>query len=293
LKAIFISILLLTSIKVFSQHKVEGVIKDSTGELCIGVSILETGTNSDTISDINGEFQINTLKDTSILIFDYLGYATKTISVTKDTFLNIILDHWYYESKWKSIGLIMDGFNSTYGLQISNGFDEHPLIHFEDFDDSWLYKASVLTNFKKDYAFNLKFAHNYWLRRVYMPTVEYKAIKYVSNKLDYKALTASFNIDIIRRFDGVTTIETGYQRLNGENNLGVGIGILKSHRQPDLCYGFQIGYWNNYLTYDLFFQSFIFQKQLSLGIHFERIEQFNFLNFQLNYVFNKVSTNLN
>ena len=191
------------------------------------------------------------------------------------------------------MGLIMDGFNSTYGLQISNGFDEHPLIHFEDFDDSWLYKASVLTNFKKDYAFNLKFAHNYWLRRVYMPTVEYKAIKYVSNKLDYKALTASFNIDIIRRFDGVTTIETGYQRLNGENNLGVGIGILKSHRQPDLCYGFQIGYWNNYLTYDLFFQSFIFQKQLSLGIHFERIEQFNFLNFQLNYVFNKVSTNLN
>lgn len=91
MKAIFISILLLTSIKVFSQHKVEGVIKDSTGELCIGVSILETGTNSDTISDINGEFQINTLKDTSILIFDYLGYATKTISVTKDTFLNIIL----------------------------------------------------------------------------------------------------------------------------------------------------------------------------------------------------------
>ena len=290
LRPLLLILLILIPLKILSQHKVEGVIKDSNGEILIGIQVLEKDTKNYTASDIKGKFLINTTKDTAVLFFSYIGYSTKSILVTKDTFLTILLEDWYYESRWLSTGLSYDEFSSIFGFQISNGFEEHPLIHFEDFDDLWLYKISGLTNFEKDYSLSVKVARRGLLRRFYMPTIEYEVAKYSSRDFDYKAINFSLgtwlgNVALLTKF--------GHQQLNNTDNIGGSIGLLNSHRNPDLYYGFTIGYWNDYLTYDVFFQSFLLNKKLSLGIHFERIEKFNFLNFELNYVFHKVTTNMN
>ena len=58
-----------------TQQKVtiKGSVKDIDGEPIIGASILEKGTSNGTITDINGDFSINTLPNAT-LQFSYVGF---------------------------------------------------------------------------------------------------------------------------------------------------------------------------------------------------------------------------
>lgn len=51
------------------------VIDATTNEPLIGVSILEKGTSNGVITDIDGNFNIQTSPD-AILVFSYIGYTT-------------------------------------------------------------------------------------------------------------------------------------------------------------------------------------------------------------------------
>ena len=62
------------------EHKVTGLVLDSNGEPIIGASILEKGTKNGTITDINGNFVLNT-SPKSVLVISYIGYNTTEVSV--------------------------------------------------------------------------------------------------------------------------------------------------------------------------------------------------------------------
>lgn len=73
-------------------HKVTGTVIDSaTGEKLPAVNILVEGTNTGVVSDGNGQFSIEVPSPASVLLFSYIGYATKRVEVSGENTLNVML----------------------------------------------------------------------------------------------------------------------------------------------------------------------------------------------------------
>ncbi|MGY8908807.1 MAG: SusC/RagA family TonB-linked outer membrane protein [Flavobacteriales bacterium] len=87
---IFIFIALLGT-NVYSQDfKVTGNVTDSElGETLPGVSIIIKGTTKGTETDFDGNFEITVNKSTDILIFSYLGYKSKEVSINGRSTINV------------------------------------------------------------------------------------------------------------------------------------------------------------------------------------------------------------
>lgn len=73
------------------QIQVKGVVKDGLGELLIGVNVKVKNAGSGTITDLDGRFTLNVNKG-DILEVSYVGYATKTVKVTDNQELVIVLE---------------------------------------------------------------------------------------------------------------------------------------------------------------------------------------------------------
>lgn len=88
-----ILIILLTSTVVFSKDKISGKVTDAkTNEPLVGVNVLVVQSKVGTVTNINGEFEIDNLSDGEYdLKFSYLGYSsvTKRIKVTSEVPINI------------------------------------------------------------------------------------------------------------------------------------------------------------------------------------------------------------
>jgi len=73
------------------QNKISGIIVDENNEPMIGVTVQLKGTNSQTISDINGKYELTVPKDKTNdlkLVANYIGYNKKEITASTDS--NII-----------------------------------------------------------------------------------------------------------------------------------------------------------------------------------------------------------
>ncbi|WBL23884.1 SusC/RagA family TonB-linked outer membrane protein [Zunongwangia sp. HRR-M8] len=76
-------LMLIISQTLFAQLSVNGIVKDEKGLPIPGVSIKEKDTNNGTVTNFDGEFTLNTTSDDAILVFSFIGYAKKEVSVTK------------------------------------------------------------------------------------------------------------------------------------------------------------------------------------------------------------------
>jgi hypothetical protein len=77
--------------RVPSANAVKGVVKDDTGEPLIGVSIIVKGTHYGTITDLDGNFEIEIDEDEATLIFSYIGYNTQEVRVQKGSLVDIVM----------------------------------------------------------------------------------------------------------------------------------------------------------------------------------------------------------
>lgn len=69
----------------FAQDRtVEGTVKDELGETMIGVSVLVKGTGTGTITDMDGNFVLQSVAEGAILEFSYVGYKKQEVKVTKN-----------------------------------------------------------------------------------------------------------------------------------------------------------------------------------------------------------------
>lgn len=69
---------------------VKGVVKDQAGQPLIGVFVLEKGTSNGTMTDIEGNFNIDVPSD-AVLEVSSMGYVTQEIAVGGKTLFNIVL----------------------------------------------------------------------------------------------------------------------------------------------------------------------------------------------------------
>lgn len=65
------------------KFKVSGIVKDATGELIIGASIIEKGTTNGTITDLNGNFGLSVAPNATVVI-SFIGYANQEYIINKD-----------------------------------------------------------------------------------------------------------------------------------------------------------------------------------------------------------------
>lgn len=97
-KQAFLLVFSLLLLQFFQQNliaqnmAVSGTVTDSeTGEAIIGANITVKGTTRGTISDTNGEFTISVNRGETLL-FSYVGYIEKEVTVTTQTVIDISID---------------------------------------------------------------------------------------------------------------------------------------------------------------------------------------------------------
>ncbi|WP_301193031.1 SusC/RagA family TonB-linked outer membrane protein [Plebeiibacterium sediminum] len=73
------------------QISISGIVKDSSGEPLIGVSIQIKGTTNGTITDIDGKFSM-TCNENDILLFSYIGFNNLEVRAGDNAFHDIVLE---------------------------------------------------------------------------------------------------------------------------------------------------------------------------------------------------------
>src|SRR5882672_7461844 len=75
----------VTSLKI----TVEGRVTDDTGAPLPGVNIIEKGTTNGAVSDSNGNYKLEANDENSVLVFSFIGFATKEVTVGSRSTINV------------------------------------------------------------------------------------------------------------------------------------------------------------------------------------------------------------
>lgn len=81
---------LLSTSLIRSQSKVVGTVSDNNGLTIPGVSVVIKGSNTGTTTDLNGKYEI-TVSPAGSLVFSFVGFSSKTITVSGKTNINVTL----------------------------------------------------------------------------------------------------------------------------------------------------------------------------------------------------------
>lgn len=83
-------VLAKTSAKL-QQNLVRGIVTSETGEPLPGVNIVIDGTTKGTVTDINGQYELELSEGDNALVFSYVGYLSETMPVNGHSEINISL----------------------------------------------------------------------------------------------------------------------------------------------------------------------------------------------------------
>ena len=76
----------------FAQGKqVSGVVKDTSGEPMIGVTVMVKGTSNGTITGMDGDFILSGVKASDVLTFTFIGYKTEEVKYSGQQTLNVTM----------------------------------------------------------------------------------------------------------------------------------------------------------------------------------------------------------
>ena len=275
-------ILTIISTEAFSQILVQGKIRDINGEAIPGALINEIGTENKTISDLEGNFSLKTNQDSCSVSFSFIGLEIKTINFTKDSLINVTLEFGnYYNTRWLTFGTNYEFFNSVIGLQISNGVDEEPLIHFEDFQDNILIKVHGQYDLNTNYLYGAEIGAS-TLRYIGRTTLKYDVINFENSEIFLTDINLTSRIRYFRNTGLI--FRAGYQKYNNNENFGFGLGLEQKGR--NVYFGFNSIYYFDYFYHEAYLQFRIPTKNfISFRTVYKRIDNKNMISVGLNYSF--------
>src|SRR5690606_24689626 len=73
-------------------QRVEGTVRDENGEGLPGVSVLIKGTQTGTVTDVEGKFSLQVESATDVLVFSFVGFVSQEITVGNQTYFDITLE---------------------------------------------------------------------------------------------------------------------------------------------------------------------------------------------------------
>jgi TonB-linked SusC/RagA family outer membrane protein len=74
------------------KHHVTGSVKTGADETLIGVSVVEKGSLNGTVTQYDGRFSIETSSPAAVLVFSYVGFATKEVPLNGQTTLTVVME---------------------------------------------------------------------------------------------------------------------------------------------------------------------------------------------------------
>ncbi len=74
-----------------SKFKVTGLVTTESGEELIGVSVVEKGTSTGVITNMDGRYTIDVNSSNAVLVFSYIGSETKEVAIAGNSTLNVNL----------------------------------------------------------------------------------------------------------------------------------------------------------------------------------------------------------
>jgi TonB-linked SusC/RagA family outer membrane protein len=75
----------------YAQQRVSGTVTDESGSPLIGATVVEKGTSNGTITDIDGNFNLEVANNDAVVTFSYTGYQTQEVAVSGQSVINIAL----------------------------------------------------------------------------------------------------------------------------------------------------------------------------------------------------------
>lgn len=282
-KRLLFLLLVFYLISAKAQHQVDGIVISEFGFRGLPfVEIQEIGTQNKTFSDTLGIFELTTLTDPSQIQVSFPDNATQYYTVTSDTFFAIeMYTYDYYNTRWLSFGTSLESFNSLLGFQISNGTDEEPLIHFEDFQDKLLLKIYGQTDLGKNFAYGAEVGLNR-LRYIGRTTLNYNRWHLEDVGLYLTDINLTSRVRYLHNTGLV--FRAGYQERNGNRQFGIGAGIEPIFKNFYL--GVNSRYYFSYFHHEAYVQVILLPEHfLSLRATYNRIKQNNLLSIGINYAF--------
>lgn len=86
----------VVSMKTAERAAIHGTVRDSSGTTLVGVTVAVKGTPNGTQTDAQGQFTLN-VKPGDVLVFSYIGYTSKEVTVGAETTLNVTLSSSVHE----------------------------------------------------------------------------------------------------------------------------------------------------------------------------------------------------
>ena len=92
-KLSLIIFVILLSLQAFAQTKaIKGTVKDSSGDVLAGVSVIEKGTRNGVITDLDGVYSIHVQKGAT-LVFSCIGFSAKESLVGEEDIIDLVLEN--------------------------------------------------------------------------------------------------------------------------------------------------------------------------------------------------------
>ncbi len=122
-QALLSLILLLIHLPIFAQT-LTGQVKDRKSEQpIVGVSVLVKNSQTGTLTDANGNFQLTNLKASDVLVFSYIGFRTQEVVYNGQSVLAVLLEEGLSlnEVVVTALGLERNSRNLGYAIQKVEG----------------------------------------------------------------------------------------------------------------------------------------------------------------------------
>lgn len=87
----FLFVFLLLGMGMNAQMTVSGTVSDQNGPIP-GVNVIVKGTSNGAATDFDGNYTLNNVPGNGVLVFSYIGYVTKEVSVNNQSTINVTLD---------------------------------------------------------------------------------------------------------------------------------------------------------------------------------------------------------
>lgn len=199
-----------------------------------------------------------------------------------------------YFSKWRIIGVEYESFNKNFGISFGNGLEHYRLIHFEELDEKLLFDVKFLSNLDDNYSLKASFATHYWMPLSPIGiTFEQRRLNEHTYFQRNVSVGGSFTF-LDSNIPGSVIAKVGFQELNTRKNLGFSLGwetsIAFNRKRPNHAMGFGFIYENyiEYNNYKVYLNALLRSSKLSFRLSYERISNYNFLNFGLNLAIYKI-----
>jgi len=93
------SIISILAVLIFSAYSmapnqsrvISGIVKDDTGNLLPGVSVVVKGTSNGTVTNVNGSYHLSVSAEAKYLVFTYIGMEQTEIRIAKSNRINVIM----------------------------------------------------------------------------------------------------------------------------------------------------------------------------------------------------------